>query len=448
MKLLAGILLALVCGLSLAADTRLLPTSFAKGITLTIDGREAVYRFDLPESVYHTAVYHNLSDLRIFNQQQVVVPYQIRHKETTRKDTHIKALAFFPVTGPLDTRSRQVKVVTNAQGAIVNINEKAKANKTTSSYLIDASQLAQSPSVLAFDWDDTNDNNLLRKVTIDISNDLVNWQTVVKASTLASLNFAGQHLRQREVNLPAHKAKYYRVSWQEKDRNWKIGKIEARFSSVTSDIKRRWRKSSGVHISDNRFYEFNTGGWWPIDRLRLTMPETNTVAQLILRSRRNTESHWQERYRGLVFDLKLNGQRLQSQEIELPVVTDRHWQLELVGDVRMASGRVPIIDFGWLPYQVVFVAQGDGPFTLGYGAAAVKERGPGIQGLMQKLNKELGNIKPAVLGQTVNLGGDDKLGQPEKPFAWQTWLLWLLMLSGVALLAVMAMNLYRQMNEK
>ncbi|MDH5179417.1 MAG: DUF3999 domain-containing protein [Gammaproteobacteria bacterium] len=448
MKIFSGLLLCLISGLTPAETTELKPESFSAGYRINIDGNHAVYQLDLPSDVYRTAIYHNLADLRVFNRQQVPVPYQIRHVSTTIKESARHRLGFFPLYGSFDSHIKQIKVETNSRGAIVNIRNIKQTDKVVTAYLIDASQLAQPPAVLEIDWAVNWEANLLYRIKVESSDDLQHWQTLVGSATLAALDYAGQRLLQKEIRLPQHKAKYYRLSRLDKSHALTLRNVDALSSTSRIDMQRQWYKVSGEHQENHKVYHFQTGAWWPVDRLRLIMPENNTVANIILRSRHDEKSPWRERYRGLVFDLNMNGQTLQSSDITLPLVTDRHWQLELTGDARLGTGQIPHLNLGWLPYQLNFVAQGDGPYIMAFGSVEVNRADFAMYDLMNKLVKDQTVIQAAGLGEKIDLGGAGKLQQAPKPIAWQTWLVWVIMLLGVALMAWMAISLYRQMNGK
>lgn len=445
-----GLLLIFCFSLSVMAEekTALAPTDFAYGFEVNVAGQDSIYKLSLPDEIYATALQGDLADVRVFNRQNSPVPHQVRHKPLQKVTRDAVSLPFFPVAEMQKDKLQRLKVITNEHGAIVNIGQQEKTATQVTAYLIDVSQLKESPSALRFTWDEAISQRFVRKVRIEASDDLLRWHNVTGSGTLASLTYAGQQLVQREIKLSGRRAKYFRLRWSGKLEHWPLQKIEALFEPEERNDSRRWRTVTGQHIENNNIFEFDTAGWWPVDRLRVAMPEKNTVARIVLSSRSGAKDNWQERYRGMLFDLKIEGKQVQNGDIPLRLVKDRYWRLELLGDARIGNSASPLIKFGWIPYQLIFVAQGEAPYTLAFGSSTVSQGVSNVQGLMQQLvtGQDQLVFSAATLGRRHQLGGPAKLVMPLTPVNWKIWLLWALLLVGVMLLAWMAMNLYRQMN--
>ena len=102
-----------------------------------------------------------------------------------------------------------------------------------------------------------------------------------------------------------------------------------------------------------------------------------------------------------------------------------------------------------MPEQLLFIAQGEGPFTLAFGSAQVDAVTTPLGKLLNQDN--LANngqlIKAAQLGSRVQLGDAAKLQPAPPPLPWKKWLLWAILVVGVMVLAAMALKLSKQMNQ-
>ena len=94
---------------------------------------------------------------------------------------------------------------------------------------------------------------------------------------------------------------------------------------------------------------------------------------------------------------------------------------------------------GWLPHELVFMAQGDGPFTLAAGNPEVSP-GPDLLAPMLAAGQAAAPMGRPVLGGWRSLGGEDRL-RPAPSFT--KIVLWAVLGLGVALLGAMAWHLAR-----
>jgi hypothetical protein len=106
----------------------------------------------------------------------------------------------------------------------------------------------------------------------------------------------------------------------------------------------------------------------------------------------------------------------------------------------------PSIEVLYPQYELLFLGDGNGPYTLAWGNYA--STGPVSdlatlldEGLLQAQLKAI----PVSLGSTEEAGGLARL-EPATELPWKKWLLWTLLLLAVIVTARMAFKLYREMN--
>lgn len=451
-KLLLSGLLLLMAQTTAAAGK----ADFAYGYTLEVDGDGAIYSLTLPEPVYHGLTRADRGDLRIFNSQGQAVPHHIKRAEQLTKVTQPEvALPVFPlyldVANPAPAEGARVHIVTDDKGAIIDISYgKAGGTETRKvyAYLIDSSQLDAVPNALQLNWPDTQGDFVLG-VQIEGSDDLTHWATLVSRSTLSNLHYGEHTLIQQRIDLPLHKYKYLRLKWSG-DKPLLLDSVLARFPESYQSQERHWSVFPVTSTdSQNNYYYFDTHSVLPADRVNLDLPQPNTVLQVALESAAAVNGPWYPRYQGLLYNLQFESNQLKTPDQILTVTTHRYWRLHLQNQEGQSGGN-PQLRLGWIPEELLFLAQGEAPFTLAYGSARVDAVNTPLAQLLRidDVQKQQQLIKAAQLGSPIELGNADSLKPPRPPTDWKQILLWSVLILGVAALAFMAMRLYKQMDQR
>jgi hypothetical protein len=428
-------------------------------VTLEVDGDGALYSLPLPEVMYQGCVRKDLGDLRIFNGYGEVVPHLLqREQQANAARSEPVALNFFPLfkERSWEEEVQHIRIADDGKGTIIDIERRppgeiSGANPITH-YLVDASPLEGTVEKLLLDWHGGGDGVLV-SVRVEYSNDLVHWRHLVAAATLADLSYEGYSLGQREISLPRQEARYYRISWPLGEKGAQLKGIQAQVVRAGDMPPHQWRTLTAAG-SETRpgEYTFVLPGNYPLDSVRVLLPQANTVVQAKLLSRNDDKTPWRVRHQGLLYTLQREGHTLSSDPIALPMLNDSFWLLEVEqGGGGIGSG-APQLEVGWIPHRLVFAARGEMPFTLAFGAAAVEAPDNSIAELLHRLEQrhegeDTEFIKLAHTSRRFELGGERLLQPPRPALPWKKWLLWAVLILGVLLLAGMARGLYRQMND-
>ena len=456
-ELIVALSLLALCSAANAADTPLKPEQFAYGMEIRSDGNAGIYRLNLPLAVYQQTQFKDLRDLRVFNADGEVVPYVVtRASGSVSVAENPIELPRFPVSasndaklGELDLQIRRAN-----DGTVINVTTR-DANPIKPKlvgYLLDASKVAPAIKALELDWDDTTDN-YSGAVTVESSDDLKIWQTLVQDAPLAHMTFAGNRLEQRRVEFPATTVIYLRLSWPGTQAGESapppLKRITAILADRVSDTARSWTEVTGKPVAGKAGdYEFDTGGRLPIDRVRVALPQANTLALAELFARDKIDAPWRSTGALTLYRVTQNGRALNTPIVSLARDSNRYWLLR----VSQAGGGLgqgaPALNFGWLPDELLFVARGRAPFQLVYGAHGVSSGDVAVTSLLGA-SKGNGAIesRPASFAEPIALGGTAKLMPPAEPFAWKKWLLWGVLGAGVVLLALMAQRLMGQLQK-
>jgi hypothetical protein len=228
----------------------------------------------------------------------------------------------------------------------------------------------------------------------------------------------------------------------------RLTRVDAVFPRVATSAPRRWATLSSVRTSAQPLtYDFERAGAMPVDRLTIRLPQPNSVVEAVLRSRPDAAAPWRMRSRGLFYHLEVNGVTLINDPLGVAPTADRYWSLEVGPDIGSGDG-APILEVGWTPHDLYFLARGEPPYRLAYGSAGMDPPTQSVDALLRAIDDRQrdGFIKEARVGDQVELGGPARLVPPPPPLPWKRWVLWGVLVGSVGLLGWMARRLYRQMN--
>jgi hypothetical protein len=337
----------------------------------------------------------------------------------------------------------------DGKGSILSIRTSSGDHpaEDVTAYVLDISAADRPIHELDLKWE-SNSESFVTTISIDASNDLTHWQTIIAAATLAKLRYGEHQLEQNRIALPDRKAEYLRLSWSAGKQGARLSAIKAVFSSVISEPNRSNAILTGTSVKAG--YEFDTRGLFPADRVNVILPQKNSIAQITLKSRANLSADWKIRYRGVFHNLSVQGNSLKNTPVLLnPIVTDRYWRMESDDSGGMGTG-IPRLEIAWISHELVFLARGDAPFQLAYGSARIGSSQARTDKLFDNISQQeqYELVKQAIPGQETELSGSDMLKPLPPPFPWKKFLLWAVLLAGVGILAWMAWLLYQQMNKE
>jgi len=341
-----------------------------------------------------------------------------------------------------------LKLKADFRSALIELESKPETGaKTIVAYILDVSELKQAPSQLAVSWDSTSDSFITR-VSIASSNDLNHWQPRVDGAALASLHYAGNRLLQNRIDLPAHQDKYLKISWPAGHDGASITSMQAIFPEQSGDQPQLWNRYSGKRVDNEEHtaFEYEVPAHLLIAAINLYLEQKNSLLQGAVYSRQNPEHNWRLRHRGLFYRLQFPETELINPAIPVTTTTDRYWRIEYHRERSSLGTAVPALQLGWKPHQLVFLARGEGPFTLTYGSARASTEQAPVNTLLDNLKQALETlpIQQARLGQAVSPGKLEVLSPEPPPLPWRTWSLWASLVIGVLVLASLAWRLHRQ----
>jgi hypothetical protein len=317
--------------------------------------------------------------------------------------------------GDVDFR---LQVRTSERGAVVETLVRPSVGQDRM-ILLDATGAPSGLGALRFGL---GGGDTMLRVAVRGSDDLASWRDA-GGGVLARMEHPGGRILQNRVDLAGRAWKYYLVA------------ADQDLSGVESAVgepgavhgERRFVPLAGTSVEPGTI-EYALPAGLPVDLIDLGGDEDAVVGVEV---RTPSGDGWRSAARGTLFRLTVDGQRLAGPGLPLPGAPTR---LRVV----MQGAPAPL-RAGWLPHELVFMAQGAGPFTLAVGNPEVQ---PGADLLAPMLagGQAHAPLGRAVLGEWRSLGGEERL----RPATDVTRIaLWAVLGLGVTLLGAMAWHLGR-----
>ena len=451
-RLVATWLFGVVAAVAAADETRK-PDDFAFGRQLRVEADAPVHTVRIPEAVYRESVRADLGDLRVFNADDELVPFRIvPATDGTGRARQRRDLAFFPVRQP-DTNSAGQRLLLRlgdyGEGPVLDLPWSAPGvgdqGQGDRAYLLRAGVVDRPLAALELQW--RGQAQAIGRARVQASDDLRQWRTVAADVPLAEMTFQGRALRQNRIELGAVSARFLRLEWPDAFHDIELTRATAVAAAREALPATRWLEPERVasHPADG-VVELDTGGHFPVRRLRIGETPANTLARLRLASRNTTDNEtWTARAAGLYYAVTADGAQLRRQELTLDTPSkDRYWRLtaQPAGSVTEQAR----IRLGYQPDRLEFVPRGNQPFTLAWGSRSAEPL-PELASMVATLSAETDGSGRASLGDPVSLGGPQRTAPPERGLPWGVLALWTLLTGAVAAVLIMGYRLLREIGD-
>ncbi|HDR9249177.1 DUF3999 domain-containing protein [Burkholderia vietnamiensis] len=418
----------------------------ARRFALDLDGSAAYYQLTVPQPVYAGSRRDDLGDVRIFNGAGEPVPYSLDAPATTaaavpptRTPAHWFAL---PRTRGNDDRA-PLGVAVAPDGSL-RATVAAPARATHAVDLVDLSHTDGDVDALLVHL---GDDSYQGRVAVEASDDLHDWRSLGSVQLLKVAR-GGDTLVQERIALDGMGSRYLRLEWLDDVPSIASIDVETRPRDARAvdagAVPRQWRDAVRVRAGDTPGeYRFDTDGPYPVDRLRIDLPQPNTVARATVQSRADAQSPWRDVADAVLFRLQRNGGEQRNPPLAFAPNPDRAWRI--VVDMRNGGlgGGQPAVAIGWHPAALTFVARGTPPFTLGVGNAALSSSAVSRDALLVGMAPE---VRPARVGAA--LATSEAAPEPSADVdATRRYVLWGALVAAVAVLGTIAWRLARGSGE-
>ncbi|MBR8225792.1 DUF3999 domain-containing protein [Burkholderia ambifaria] len=435
--------LAALLGLSLltsfaAADATPGAERVARRFSLDLDGSAAYYQLTVPQAVYAASRRDDLGDVRIFNGAGEPVPYSLEAPAAAAVPPSRTPVHWFPLPPSRTDDGRAPLGVSVAPDGSLRAAVTAPARVKHAADLVDLSHAdGEVDAVLVH----VSDDSYQGRVAVEASDDLRSWRSL-GSTQLLKVGRGDDVLVQERIALEGTGSRYLRLDWL--DGAPAIASIEIEtqpHDARTADaaaVPRQWRDA--VHVRAGGApgeYLFDTDGTYPVDRVRIDLPQPNTVARATLQSRPDAQAPWRDVAGAVLFRLQGKGAEQRNPPLAFAPNPDRAWRI--VVDMRNGGlgGGQPAVAVGWHPAALTFVARGTPPFTLGVGNASLSSSAVSRDALLVGMAPEVrparvGSVLPATAVEPESVADTD---------ATRRYVLWAALVVAVGVLGTIAWRL-------
>ncbi|HET7863403.1 MAG TPA: DUF3999 family protein [Burkholderiaceae bacterium] len=476
---------------------------YAAVATVAVHSSDGLHRLELPLEVLQASRSAGYADVRLFDARGEPLPlaWAQRPAIPPGAERHVRVPVFaWPAATAGESR---IKVQVDDSGAVVRIVNVAAAPAKApvpAAWLLDLSRLdrqGERITRLALDWP-PQPGGIATGVRVEGSDDTRSWIPITHASLLDLAQSGAPALKQ--VDWPAARAaparppqappRYLRLVF---DTPLPLGMAEVTLNQAPAgpplasqrvtfmaaegpqpELEGTRPRGTGATrpagaqppwggpaSAEPRPWELDLKGRVPVSRLRVHLPQTNTVVPLRLQQRDDPRRPWRTVVSLVAWRLTRNGQELQAPATAFEAASARYWQL--VPDARSAGWNPATLEatLEWTAPQIVFAARGLAAQASGalvgtplHLAVGRDVRGPpplALAALIPGYEPGAEHLLPAASLSALTPQQVAPLPLPERlrrasPDDQQRWTLWLVLVLAVTGLGWMAWKLVREVN--
>ncbi len=478
-------------------------TGFRNYFALELEGNASYYLFALTPEAYRASMTRDGRDLRIVDTTGNPVPYTfggaIETAEEMPEKPFLRPVPWFPLPHAQNGKSVQDGFIIAADGTL-RVRERQDEAEHRSGDIVDLSGIVgkaggkNNPGLNAlFVRIDAatggagGTGEYLGTVEVLASNDLQYWSMVTTAQLLR-LDHRGQRLERERIDfdgaLLAKPPRYLQLRWRAAPPV--IAGIEAELlpprnsASDTDSVQgppgkrnesRQWQENLPGRILPDGNVVFDTGGVFPVDRLRFRLPRLNTVVPVRLYSRSGENAPWRLVRVETLYRLQgSDGTEQETPEIGIAPNRDRFWKMETESNAQSNTrsnarnntgsgggtenfefgGGTPLLSVSWQPETVTFLARGTPPFLLAVGNPRAMDASIPSARLLAGdrpylATAKIGAAQPTPANALVIRSDTETLPLEEQT---RRYILWGVLLAIVGLLAFMAWKVARHLPQE
>ncbi len=427
---------------------------------IIVNDNASFYKLELPEHVYKNGADTFLRDIYIFNNHGPV-PFRLENIATEKmieENTH--NIPFFKTYEEIkNSKNLRLNINSNRESNIkLDINNSENLAIQESLY-IDLDMIKNyrgKLNQLTFDWEFNTQGNFIFSVSIDHSNDLLNWNHNSKKQ-MVDFNLDQNKVKENSIQLSLiNDKRFMRIKIESKQQKPSITSIIGSFSTQTDIKPKRWHTAVLTKNPENESeYTFESNGNFIINGIKITPKQTNSLFTANIYSRSSEKMGWRLRGKDDIYTINNDGNELTNDEISFYANHDKFWMIKfdppftanVSADIQ---SYLPKVEFNWIPHEITFLASGKGPFTLAYGNDD-KQLTSQKNDLSSKIDFESDKLK---ISSSIKLTAPQKniviKTEEEKPFweQYKTHILWLIIVSFVLFMLYMATKLYKEINSE
>ncbi|HEY8587684.1 MAG TPA: DUF3999 family protein [Rhodanobacter sp.] len=444
--------LILLCGWIPLGANAATQDDYAYRHALTTTGHSAAWRVELTPAIYaQSRPEAHLRDLIVVNGQGEPVPFAPLPASPLRVHPFALTAGLLPLPANATDGSGAERVQRSRNGDIVIEQPPAALSSIRpTQWLLDAHRQVRlaridiDPAALP---DDARFH-----LSVEASNDLQSWSSLGGRTEIVSVRRGADAVVQRSIRVRATVAsRYYRLNLREGDiAPWAsaqtpLVELHGTYTDPLADraASRQWLSADAATISSaagGTHYDYTLPAALPVEAVRIDLAGANTAARFRLLDRDDS------RQRTLATITAVQIGDSGDDTAPTTFAASRVQHLRLHTDTPLAQP--PTLRVGWQPDVFVFLAEGNGPYSLLVGSYAAQRGNYPLAAALARIRPRDASVawQPplATLGAVSDAAGPAALLAPKLPFDWTRLLLWLVLIGGALAVTAMAWSLLRQ----
>lgn len=467
---LAAAALSLCAGVAQAAADASSPAAYAIRIPVTLAADAPLQRVVLPAEVLVRLQSPGYADVRLFNGAGQPVPMALAGVAAASAPEESVVLPAYPILGghgtpgqagleglSLRIEERQGQRVVQIDTAATTTTAGPATPQAVRGALFDARNVQLPVARMALDVDLPAGQPVTFRV--QASKDLKHWQplaeTVLYRADAAAAPTAPGRLGNEQIDLQRAdlKGHYLRVTWGDAAVTLRGATLAT--SRSTGPRERVSASMATPALANPRELVFALPFATPVAALAITPPGSNVLIPVRVLGRNHREQPWSPLASAVVYKMATGGKEQASGPLELGGASVREIKIE--ADPKTPGfAAAPALALQFEPAQLVFLASGQGPFTLAAGlpgATAAASAFLPLASLVPGYQPAQENTLPVALADVAR--ADITGGKPADGtlvpaaaasggISTRSAVLWGVLLAGVAALGLMAWLLLRQ----
>jgi len=426
-------------------------SDYAWGFPIEVSENASFYSVELPLEVNQSVTNPALRDAGVYNSDGNPVQRMFKQAGNDRELVErSNPLPTLPLYETVDRRTDDNGLLLEREGNSTQFKFDLEdllapaEDQRLAEYIVDTRQIDDVAVALDLVWADM-EPGFMGRVMVDGGNNLQEW-SLVGSAVVAYLREDAASIEQRRVRLRRGDF-IMRIRWEGLPETWRLSQVMGVYVDGAADAVRNFVTLESTSVDpDDDGRIFSLGGAPMVDQVRVVLPVPNTVisARVFYWSERREQ--WLMAGQGSYHHIIRNNNAVMSDP--LTIKKTRSSQFKVVITRGPADVAVQL-EVGWRPDKLIFLAQGQPPFTLAAGSANdelnefPQHRIYGDRSLAT-LAESNGGVVAASLGPRYELGGPDRL-VATRQINWRTLLLWFGLVIGVVFVGLMASKTIREL---
>jgi hypothetical protein len=467
------------------------------------DGEASLRVFTLSAEVYACMKQSGFRDVKLVNSLNQPVPFTRFSQDVESKEQIEKTLPFYqePELTAFKTKD-QIRRLSTLAGVSAQRDSSREWNiKNTfySAILVDVSE-DDVLRGLRINMD-VNAPAIAATVVVERSNDLTTWTTVASPKKIVFVDNGVEKLRDGRIVVHRNvRGKYLRIAVLSNLKNVtkNISSVTTKYESIkTAASTLQWQRAmlqlvdeknpvwvaalpsylpvSSMRMSPAKDIVYYQGRLFADTRLSMSSTKQSLRREGKKKLKRVVKQVFQPRAddNGLLkgvpqwhhvsqFSPHFSQEHTAAPEatiISFPREDSRHWLMMFDQPASLNENQLPIIDFGWQADKLVFLAQGEPPFTLLVGRENKSDINNRVDAVAfpfdvlrptsqnERVQPERVDITRISTPSTIDSAKAMKTQVDAEKIPWLTILLWLVLLAGISVMGFMAYQLAKKMKQ-